>query len=160
MSGRFEGLSLPQLADLLHDLVLPAPVSMFPTTVGWRILGAWVLAVFAILLVHGFLKWRRNRYRRDAEVELERIERQLQSDPDALAGVGIVLKRTAMSAYTREPVAALHGHAWASFLTEKAPGDSLVRETAPMLAAVAYQRVEDPAAVIVAARRWIRHHDA
>jgi len=159
VSGRFEGLSLPQLAQQLHDIVLPAPVALVPETVGWLILAGWVLAVAAIVAAHALLRWHRNRYRREAEAALARIEGRLEADPGALAAVGTLLKRTAMTAYAREQVASLHGGAWAAFLREKVPGDSLVSDAAPGLARVAYQRVDDPAAIIEAARRWIRYHD-
>lgn len=160
MSGRFEGLSLPQLAEQLHELAVPPPVPWMPETDGWLILGAWILAVIAIIAVHALLKWRRNRYRREAEAALRCIEGRLSADPEALAAVGALLKRTAMTAYAREQVASLHGDAWAAFLQEKAPGDRRVHGAAPALARVAYQPAEDPAAMIEAARRWIRIHDA
>jgi hypothetical protein len=158
VSGRFEGLSLPQLAEQLHEPVLPDPVALVPETVGWLILAGWVLAVAAIVAGHALLKWHRNRYRREAQAALSRIESQLEADPDALAAVGALLKRTAMTAYAREQVASLHGAAWAAFLGEKVPGDSRVSEAAPGLARVAYQQVDDPAVIIEAARRWIRYH--
>ena len=159
MSGRFEGLRLSQLAEQLHELAVPAPVAWTPDTVGWLILGAWALGVVAIVAAHALLSWRRNRYRREAEAALGRIEAQLAVDPAALAAVGTLLKRTAMTAYTREQVASLHGDAWAALLRETAPGDSHVHRAAPGLARVAYQPVDDPAAMIAAARRWIRVHD-
>lgn len=160
MSGRFEGLSLPQLVERLQDIFLPAPVALVPETVGWLILGGWGLAVAVIAAAHALLRWHRNRYRREAEAALALIEGQLEADPDALAAVGTLLKRTAMTAYAREQVASLHGSAWAAFLREKVPGDSRVSVAAPGLARVAYQPVDNPAAIIEAARRWIRHHDA
>ena len=160
MSGHFEGLSLPQLAARLHELVVPPPVPRLPETVGWLLLGAWALAVAVIVTAHVLLRWRRNRYRREAQAALARIEQQVEADPQALAAVGALLKRTAMTAYTREQVASLHGDAWAAFLQEKAPGDRRVHGAAPALARVAYQPAEDPAAMIEAARRWIRIHDA
>ena len=160
MSGRFEGLSLPQLAEQLHELAVPPPVPGMPETVGWLILGAWILAVVAIVAVHALLKWRRNRYRREAEAALRCIEGRLAADPEALAAVGVLLKRTAMTAYAREEVASLHGDAWAAFLRETAPGDRRIRGAAPGLVRVAYRPVDDPTAMIDAARRWIRVHDA
>jgi hypothetical protein len=160
VSSGLEGLSLPQLAERLHDIAQPPPVSMLPGTAGWLIVGAWLLAVALTLAAHALVTWRRNRYRREAEAALERIERQLAVDPDALAEVGTLLKRTAMTIYGREQVASLHGDAWAAFLRAKAPGDSCVRSAAPALARVAYQGADDPSAIIEAARRWIRVHNA
>ena len=45
----YEGLNLPQLMDLMHGLVMPAPVSLLPVTAGWWILSAWLLAVLIIV---------------------------------------------------------------------------------------------------------------
>jgi hypothetical protein len=160
VNGRFEGLSLPQLAELLHGLAEPPAVSMLPATAGWRIVALWALAVAFVAFGHGVLRWRRNRYRREAEAALDRIARQLPSDPDAIAAVGVVLKRTAMTAYARNEVASLHGSAWADFLCRRAPGDPVVAASATQLAVVSYQPVEDSAAIMEAARRWVRHHDA
>lgn len=158
MSGRFEGLSLPQLVEQLHDIVVPAPVARVPETAGWLLLGGWLAAVAVIMAAHALRRWGRNRYRREAEAALARIERRVAADPDALAAVGTLLKRTAMTAYAREQVASLHGDAWAAFLRETAPGDSHVHRAAAGLARLAYQPVDDPAAMIAAARRWIRVH--
>jgi len=160
VSGHFEGLGLTQLAERLHDLVLPAPVALVPETVGWVIVAGWVVAVAVIVSAHALLKWHRNRYRREAEAALVRIESRLAKEPDALAAVGALLKRTAMTAYGRERVASLHGDAWEAFLREKVPADRRGSVAAAGLARVAYQRVDDPAAVVAAARCWIRCHDA
>ena len=50
MSERFEGLNLPQLLDLMHELVVPEAVPWFPQTPGWWVLCGWALAVTALLI--------------------------------------------------------------------------------------------------------------
>ena len=50
MSGRFEGLNLPQLLDLMHELAVPEPVPWLPQTPGWWVFCGWALAVTALLI--------------------------------------------------------------------------------------------------------------
>ena len=158
MSERFEGLSLPELVELLHAPVEPSAISMFPETIGWRIVAAWVVAVATIIAGHALLRRRRNRYRREAIAALQRIEARAATDPGAVAEVGALLKRTAITAYSRERVAALYGDAWADFLMRSSGDDGAVTAAAAQLAAVAYRPPDDPAVVVGAAERWIRCH--
>jgi hypothetical protein len=158
MNERFEGLSLPQLAELLHGPVLPPAVSFVPETIGWQILGAWAVAIVTLVTTHALLRWRRNRYRREAIDCLRRLEERAATDPAAVQEVGALLKRTAMTAYSRERVAPLFGAAWAGFLVQTARDDAAVSAAAAQLASVAYRPATDPALVFTAAQRWIRRH--
>jgi len=158
MSSRFDGLSLPQLVELLHGLAPPPPVSPFPETVGWRILAVWAAAVVILAAIHGLLRWRRDRYRREAIACLRRIEQRAAADPAAVEAVGALLKRTAITAYSRDRVAPLFGGAWADFLTQTSRDDAVVAAAATQLASVAYRPAADPETVFEAAQRWIRCH--
>ena len=158
MNDRFEGLSLPQLVELLNDIAVPPAVSQFPSTVGWRIAACWASAVVFLVVIQALLRWRRNRYRRDALACLRRIEERAGDDPAAIEEVGALIKRTAITAFSRERVAPLSGTAWADFLTQTSGDDVRVSAAAAQLSAVAYRSPEDPAAVLAAAQRWILCH--
>lgn len=160
MNERFEGLSLPELVELLHGPVVPPAVPMVPETIGWTIVAAWTVTVVVLAAIHGLLRWRRNRYRREAIAYLRRIEERAATDTAVVEEVGALLKRTAITAYSRERVAPLYGHAWAGFLQETARDDAVVAAAASQLASVAYRPVADPEGVLAAARRWIRCHRA
>ncbi len=156
---RYEGLNLPQLFELMHDIVVPDPVSRLPQTDAWWLVLAWAVAVLALCAAKYIRHRERNRYRREALAELDRIE-AAGNVAGSAAAIAVVLKRTALSAWPRERVAALCGTEWARFLTESAPDDEQVAQAAPRLAAAAYQPDADPRQLLEPARRWITVHRA
>lgn len=159
--SRYEGLSLPQLLDLMHDLVRPEPIAWTPQTVGWVVVGVWLLVIVTLLAWHRIQVWRRNRYRREALAELREIQSQQDPDPQAMASqVATLLKRTALAAYSREQVAGLYGAEWATFLRESSANDKLVGENADALGNAAYRQDANGADLIRPARRWIQVHRA
>ena len=155
--SQYDGLSLSQLIDLMHDIVPPEPVSLLPTTVGWWLLTGWLLALGLIALGHRVATYRANRYRREALRALDALARQ---EAGASQAVAVLLKRTALGAYPRHEVAALQGAAWAEFLCYSSDNDPEVRAAASALAQAAYRPpVSDPR-LLAAARRWIEVHRA
>lgn len=156
---RYEGLSLPELLALMHELVLPEPVAWTPQTIGWTVVGAWLLVVAILLAWHRIQVWRRNRYRREALAELQRISSSQQLDPQSMAtAIAVLLKRTALAAYSREQVGKLCGSEWAQFLVQSAANDRLVADSAAALGSAAYSRDANGKELIEPARRWIQVH--
>lgn len=159
--SRYDGLNLPQLLELMHELVMPDPVSRLPEGPGWWLLGGWLLAMAALILGRFLDRRRRNRYRRKAATALDDIARTADSNPAAAAGaIAVLLRRTALAAFPREQVASLSGSDWARFLRETADGDAVVDAVADRLASAAYQKDADGRELVAAARRWIRVHRA
>jgi hypothetical protein len=156
----YEGRNLPQLLDLMHEVVTPEPVSWLPQTVGWWVVAGWLSALVLLGALHGYLKWRRNRYRRDALAELRAIEQQSPIDNVSARSIAELLKRTALAAYPREQVAPLYGAEWAGFLRESAGDDEIVTAEAERLATMAYRPDSDVSTLIRPARRWIEVHRA
>ena len=157
----YEGLNLPQLIELMHELVVPEPVSWIPATTGWLVIGGWLLAVAGIALREFILHRRRNRYRRDAAAMLRELAARTEADPEGVTqGICTVLKRTALQAYPRETVASLSGPDWAQFLCETSNDDPVVVAAATQLATAAYRRDPDPGELLAPAQRWIRVHRA
>jgi hypothetical protein len=159
--NEYEGLNLPQLLELMHELVMPAPISRFPEGPGWWVLGAWLLAIVAIF-VRAFLAYRRRtQYRRDADALLDAIAAVADKDPaDAAVKIAVVLKQAALAAYPREQVASLYGEAWADFLCRSASNDPVVAGASSELASAAYRRDADGRQLIKPAKRWIQVHRA
>ncbi len=151
-AGEYEGLNLPQLLDRMHDLVDVVPVSWTPQTVGWLVVGLWLLAVLLLAAARALESRRRNRDRRAALAELDSIE--------SAGSLAALLKRTALVAYPRTEVASLYGAEWADFLRRSCPRDRVVDESADALATAAYRRDIDVGALVRPARRWIRGHRA
>lgn len=157
----YEGLNLPQLLDLMHDIVRPEPVSMWPQTQGWTILMVWLLMSALVIAWHGYRKWRANAYRREAAKRLAEISAHSR-DPAYPAGLQLatLLKRTALAVYPRDRVAALHGDAWAKFLRQTSGDDPMVANAADQLASAAYHLDVDVSGLILPAARWIKIHRA
>lgn len=157
----YEGLNLPELMELMHGLSMPTPVSWMPTTQGWWILAAWLLAVFALGAWQLASIRRQNRYRREALAELSRIESRSDMGPqDAAAQIAVLLKRTALAAYPREQIAHVYGADWARFLRDSVNDDRRVAEVSERLARAAYRPDANGGELFAPARRWIRLHRA
>jgi hypothetical protein len=161
VSERFEGLNLPQLLDLMHELVVPEAVPWLPQTPGWWVLCGWALAVATIVIAAMIRRRRRNRYRREALASLDAIAAHSQlGAAETAQQVAEIIKRAALAAYPRTRVASLHGKDWARFLCESAGNDTQVKEAAEFLASAAYRPDADGRSLLRPARRWVRVHRA
>jgi hypothetical protein len=157
----YEGLNLPQLLELMHELVMPAPISRLPEGPGWWVLCSWLALVAAILVKALLDRRRRNRYRREAIAQLDRIEAAAGDNPAAAAAqVAVLLKQAALAAYPRADVAALYGKDWARFLNASASNDPIIEKASMQLATAAFHPDADGRNLIVPARRWIMLHRA
>jgi len=138
--------------DLL-DIVEPGAIPWTPQTWGW-----WALLAIALLsLALGVRAYRRhqaaNRYRREALVELDALQRPTVSAVNAL------LKRTAMTADRRDHVASLSGSAWVEFLQSSGPTPGLGEDEQALLGDGGYSsRNVDGGALVPLARAWIGGH--
>jgi len=157
--------SVPNV-DQLKELALPAPVSYMPQTWGWVVLLIMVVAALTFWAGLRYLRWRQDRYRREALVRLAELERVMNSDPvRALREVPELLKRVALSMPGQPSVATLSGSAWQQFLAshsrEKLPADF-----SEQLAGLAYGPEAQLRALSVTQRqqllsqckRWVEHH--
>jgi hypothetical protein len=152
----------------LHDVVTPPAVPYAPQTVGWYLLAAALVLLLAWLGVRAWRRTRANRYRKAALREIDRIEAELQADPDrrgeAVAALNELLKRTALSAWPRAEVASLAGGDWLVFLDATGTADELSRGPGRALAEAVYtppDRAIEPermAALFAVARSWVRRH--
>lgn len=134
----------------MHDLLLPSPVSLWPATPAWAVLGGLLLALLLWLAWLTWRAWHRRAYRREALRALDAA----QTPGEAAA----LLKRTALAAWPRAEVAALSGESWARFLRRTAPRAHLTEDAARNLSALAYVPAMAEG-VGAAARLWVRHHD-
>lgn len=158
--NEYDGLNLPQLLDLMHDLVEPEAEAWTPQTVGWLVAALWLAAVVLIVARRAYLSWRRNRYRRAALAELKAIESRAREKQTTAVPLAALLKRTALAAYPRKDVASLYGAEWADFLRTSCRRDRVVEQSADGLATAAYRQGVDVAALVRPARRWIKVHRA
>lgn len=154
--------------DRLHDIIVPAPVPWWPPAPGWYWVLGFVLVMALVLALRAFIHWQRNRYRREALAELAQLEHQWKASGErapVLLGLSELLKRTALTAFSREQIAALTGAKWFAFLDRTGPratfGDGL---GAALENAIYDPRVADAFGMVnfqelvSAVRNWIKNH--
>jgi hypothetical protein len=143
----------------LNDIVLPPPVSWWPQTWGWAVLGALLAAAAAWWGWRAWRHWKANRYRREALAELDRLE---TGSPVILAeALPELLKRVALAAWPRKTVAPLSGPDWVSFLRTNGGAAGFSDDAARLLDDLEYRAAPDAEASRSAARavrRWIEGH--
>ena len=153
-----EKLPLYDLIPLLDDVHLPEPISYFPATPIWTWI-FWMAALFAaIFLYKAWKRLQRERYRKVACHELERIADT--SGPAYVMKVSQILKWTALAAYPRKRVASLDGEDWLRFLDETYGGTGFVEGMGQTLASSQYRRKADANdhALGALAKKWIKTH--
>ena len=104
----------------IEEVVLPDPVSYFPQTIGWKIVGLAICLFVAYKSYYLIRQWWYNRYRRAALKEIEQLSGQKIIPGKSLAELSILLKATALHVYPREYIAKLSGHLWLMFLNQQA----------------------------------------
>lgn len=157
----------PTSLENLHDVVSAPPAPFWPPAPAWY----WVLAALAlgaaILLARSIVHMLHNRYRREALAELDRHEAALSdagTRASAIISIAVLLKRAALSVYSRETVASLYGTQWLEFLDRTGRMQSFATGGA-WLERVAYHppeaaQLDEPTARKLAhmAREWIKRH--
>jgi hypothetical protein len=155
--------------DRLHDIIVPTPVPWWPPAPGWYWVMAFAFIVLVAVLFTGFIRWQRNRYRREALAELARQEAGLQNSElraPALLALSELLKRTALTVFPREQVATLTGPKWFEFLDLTAKGASFRDPLGALLENAIYDpRTADTLdlqklhCLVEGIRHWIKYHD-
>ena len=127
----------------LKDIHLPPPVSFWPPAPGW-----WILALlFTLVLIFGGL-WLLRRHKRrkpitEALKMLKELQIQFEKAPDELAllrSLSQLLRRLALTFYTNEQVASLHGTAWLDFLDKTGKTKEFTQGAGKVLGTVLYQQ--------------------
>ena len=118
---------LPQTPTLpLEDIIIPDAVSSWPPGPGWWLLGI----LFIALIVGSMILYRRHQkkwgYRKQAlsllADTLSQWQNQQLGNTESCQHFLQILKRTAITAYPKQPIAALYGKAWLQCLLSQAPG--------------------------------------
>jgi hypothetical protein len=97
----------------------PGSIGVWPPAPGWWILAALCLVAVVLALRWLWTRWQANKYRREARAQLDAILLSWESHGDTaqyLREYQLLLKRTALTRYSRETVASLTGEAWVDFL--------------------------------------------
>lgn len=148
----------------INEVVLPAEVSWFPQTIGWKLTLIVLIAFLVVGVFRRLVQRHRDRYRVEA---LKRLSDLCQHADrlDAARRVTTLLKATALHAYPRQTVANLTGEAWVSFLNNSTVKPFFSKELGELLSTLAYQPdVSDSlndskiSALFASAERWIKEH--
>jgi hypothetical protein len=158
----------PTSLDRLHDIIVPSPVPWWPPTIGWYVVGAFLLYILGVLAIRACVRWRASCYRREALYELDRIVsvlRQPEQRAEAIAAMAGLLKRAAVTAFPRDRVASLSGRAWLAFLDQTGQTKAFTTGAGPWLEKVAYDprcAKSVPAEAIeqleIIVRHWLSRH--
>jgi hypothetical protein len=151
----------PGSLDRLHDIVIAPPVPWWPPPPGWYVVGSIVLAAVGLGVLLAIERFQRNRYRRVAIRELERILHD--PAPLPLTEIAELTKRVALAAYPRDQVAALTGDAWLLFLDATGETRAFTEGVGQVLKDAAYRRdsssgIADLKPLAEVIRHWIGHH--
>jgi hypothetical protein len=150
----------PTSLQNLNDIILPAAVSWWPLAPGWYVLAALLLVVLLVWLYRSIRRYRFNRYRRQALIELNQLK-QLQPVA-AVKGLPELLKRTALAVFPRQQVASLSGKEWSDFLDGTYKGSAFSQGGGLLLEKIsctdAVVAEADSIGLFDDAEDWIRHH--
>ncbi len=160
-----------RLAQLQELPDMPPPFSYWPQTWGWLVLAGVVLVLLALWCGSCYWCWQRDRYRREAMVRLDELERAMATEEQrvaALRELPELLKRVALSMPGKPQAATLGGSAWQAFLQQHSrvslPADfsfnlaTLAFAPEAQLQAMPAEQVQ---ALLASTRLWIdKHHVA
>jgi len=151
----------PALAAL-RDIHGAPDIPWWPPAPGWWVLGILLLVamVWAAIRLNGYLRRMALQRRVIRQLESCRQAYGISGDLRSLASaVNLILKRVALRHFGRQQVSALHGSAWAQFLSDTGgrPGDN---DSWQQLADAPYRQQPALDAVISLelARGWVRQH--
>jgi len=130
----------PSSLQNLHDIVMPPTVSWWPPAPGWYAVASGILIGIVWFIWQRYWQWRADAYRRAALNELSRLKSLIDSEErePALRKLPELVKRTAMSAWPREKLAALTGNGWLQFLDRFGNTDAFTKGDGQLLTELPY----------------------
>ncbi|MEM1110801.1 MAG: DUF4381 domain-containing protein [Pseudomonadota bacterium] len=161
--------SLPPLPEAFGNYVLegmvevvaPGSISWLPQTAGWAYLGIALLGWIAWRAGQWLKHWHRNRYRREALAEVQRLPTDMPED-EVVPALNAILKRAALASFPRPQVASLSGVDWIDFLQTQCDRPLFDAAQAALLAQGSYRPYPidqtTRTALTDAACRWINTH--
>jgi Domain of unknown function (DUF4381) len=141
----------------LRDLHLPPAPGWWPPAIGWWLL-VGLLLILALLLLLGWQRSLRLRYRRQALRRLTDLEQDSLPVHSLLAELSQLLRRAALCAFPEDNGAGLNGEEWLRFLELRLKQSPFTTGVGRCLASGPYQpAVEiDRDALLSLCRRWLR----
>ncbi len=108
----------------LRDVILPADPGIWPPAIGW-----WLLPLFAAAAIVGIIHLMRVAYRHHrATSPIDEIDKLVHLTPQqAVVELSILMRRIAMTKFSRDRVAGLSDEAWLEFLDQSGNTDQFTR---------------------------------
>jgi hypothetical protein len=152
----------------IDEVMLPEAIAWWPSAPGWKVVGIVLTAWILRQAVRMARRWWRNRYRREALLQLQQLQQQAGiKRQDVVAALPYYIKATALQAYPRGEVASLSGEAWLSFLDAQYSKAKFSEGTGRKLLSVSYLpreqwQLDDAESnkLIHMAQEWIKNHRA
>ena len=149
----------------LRDISLPPEPAHWDLASGWVALLIFLISLFFYFAYLGIRHWRSNRYRREALAELESITdlgKKPGNDQLYLKEIQELLKRVALTKFSREKVARLNQLEWTRFLDRSSNSDRFSEPEAEALIDGTYRKEMDiPLDIDYISRLalfWIKNH--
>ena len=100
-------------------MIEPEPVVSWPPGPGWYVIAGLAILLFCYLAYKMLIHRQRNKYRRSGLKELESIKLRVNEIgfPESVKRLNTLMKRVALSGFSREKVASLSGDKWLAFLS-------------------------------------------
>ncbi len=148
----------------LRDIHLPGAPAIWPLAPGWWLIAALLLALLVWAGVAGWRRYQLRCERMQVLDELERIAVRLaqESSPALVANLSTLLRRLALTRFSRAQVAGLTGDAWLHFLDASGQTTGFFTGPGRMLVTAPYQRAlsenADVPGLVVLVRRWVERN--
>ena len=162
---------MPETGNLenLYDIVVPGPVSWWPAAPGWYVIALILVCLVGLAIWHTIRQRRRNRFRREALVELDRLFASIGESRQKISGLRTLpelVKRTALAGFDRTHAAQLSGAAWLEFLDQTGSTDMFTKKPGSLLSELSFQKEEILEALpeesvqqlLKLVRQWIKKH--
>ncbi len=130
----------PASLQNLHDIVMPPSVPWWPPAPGWYAVFAGIGLGIVWFSWRTFRQWQADAYRRAALAELSSLKALIDSGErePAMRKLPELIKRTAMSVWPRENVAAITGEGWLQFLDRFGNTDAFTGGDGRLLTELSY----------------------
>ncbi|OHX67074.1 DUF4381 domain-containing protein [Flammeovirga pacifica] len=149
-----------QLAQQVLDFIPPEKVDMTPQGIGWWIIGGILLVGILVLLIRFYITFLKNTYRRTASHQIDEMLAKEETNNQKVYFINQILKRVALTTYSRNEVASLQGNDWVKFLnnhskTQFTPQDTELIINAPYMK---HEQINNVESLAETAKKWIKNH--
>lgn len=133
-------MSDPLSLNNLHSIVLPPVEGIWPVAPGWYMVASLLIGVVIYFVFKSTQKRKANQYRQDALSQLTALQKKFDQGEEgkALRALPVLIKATALYAYSRKTIASLYGDGWIDFLNDTLSTPHFNKEDGVVLTQISY----------------------